>query len=437
MQRARAVIRALSERMGMGFLGSAVVVTAMGVVSASAGAVGFLLFRFGVDTSVVFSLAVFGLLLASQAVRWRAADRADQSRGMDDVGRAVERLTRDVALVANRVAVLEASGVATARNDVMALREDLDAVRRGLAETHELARASHDGLSALAAPRAPEPLAPPALVEDARARPRLSGGAPDRSGEVMAALATGRMEVLLQPIVTLPQRKIRWYEVVARLKTERGDVLLADDIAPALADPTLAARFDAEVIERSIQLVKRLQARNREVGLVVDMAPASLAGAERFRDIVEALAGAATLSGSIVLEIPQMGYRRFGPIEHEAMSAIGAHGFRFSLDQTRDLRLDTRDLADRGFRFVKVPADVLLGRSGALPADIHPADLAGLLTRYGIDLVADRVETEATVVDLLDYDVRFGQGALFSPPRPVRPEVLGDVEPERRRVAGA
>jgi cyclic-di-GMP phosphodiesterase TipF (flagellum assembly factor) len=28
------------------------------------------------------------------------------------------------------------------------------------------------------------------------------------------------------------------------------------------------------------------------------------------------------------------------------------------------------------------------------------------------------------VVDLLEYDVRFGQGFLFSPPRPVRPEAL-------------
>ena len=28
------------------------------------------------------------------------------------------------------------------------------------------------------------------------------------------------------------------------------------------------------------------------------------------------------------------------------------------------------------------------------------------------------------VVDLLDYDVRFGQGFLFSPPRPVRAEAL-------------
>ena len=57
--------------------------------------------------------------------------------------------------------------------------------------------------------------------------------------------------------------------------------------------------------------------------------------------------------------------------------------------------------------------------------DIHPADLSDLLGRFGIDLIADGIESEGTVVDLLDYDVRFGQGLLFSPPRPVRTEVLG------------
>ena len=39
-------------------------------------------------------------------------------------------------------------------------------------------------------------------------------------------------------------------------------------------------------------------------------------------------------------------------------------------------------------------------------------------------MIAERIETETTVVDLLDYDVRFGQGFLFSPPRPVRAEAL-------------
>ena len=61
-------------------------------------------------------------------------------------------------------------------------------------------------------------------------------------------------------------------------------------------------------------------------------------------------------------------------------------------------------------------------RGRASTSDIHPSDLSDLLGRFGIDLIAERIEGERAVVDLLDFDVRFGQGFLFAPPRPLRPE---------------
>jgi cyclic-di-GMP phosphodiesterase TipF (flagellum assembly factor) len=85
-------------------------------------------------------------------------------------------------------------------------------------------------------------------------------------------------------------------------------------------------------------------------------------------------------------------------------------------------------LNDRGFRFVKVPAALLFNRLGAVTADIRPADFSEQLGRFGIDLIADRIENENTVIDLLDYDVRFGQGVLFSPPRPLRAGALEGVD---------
>jgi cyclic-di-GMP phosphodiesterase TipF (flagellum assembly factor) len=94
------------------------------------------------------------------------------------------------------------------------------------------------------------------------------------------------------------------------------------------------------------------------------------------------------------------------------------------MDQVADLRLEPRDLSERGIRYVKVPAPLLLGRAGVPGADIHAADLSDLLGRFGISLISERIETEAQVVNLLDYDVRFGQGFLFSPPRPVRTDAL-------------
>jgi cyclic-di-GMP phosphodiesterase TipF (flagellum assembly factor) len=94
------------------------------------------------------------------------------------------------------------------------------------------------------------------------------------------------------------------------------------------------------------------------------------------------------------------------------------------MDHVTDLRIEPRELAARGFRFVKVPWSLLLARAATAASDIHPADFSDLLGRFGIDLIAEKIESEGTVVDLLDFDVRFGQGFLFSPPRPVRAEVL-------------
>jgi cyclic-di-GMP phosphodiesterase TipF (flagellum assembly factor) len=65
---------------------------------------------------------------------------------------------------------------------------------------------------------------------------------------------------------------------------------------------------------------------------------------------------------------------------------------------------------------------LLLDQKRTSTSDIHPSDLSDLLGRFGIDLIAERIEGERAVVDLLDYDVRFGQGFLFAPPRPLRPE---------------
>ncbi|HEY4863392.1 MAG TPA: EAL domain-containing protein, partial [Xanthobacteraceae bacterium] len=90
-----------------------------------------------------------------------------------------------------------------------------------------------------------------------------------------------------------------------------------------------------------------------------------------------------------------------------------------------------------GVRFIKVPGELMVGRGHeAANNQVHPADLADLLGRFGIDLIAERIESEALVVDLLDFDVRYGQGFLFSAPRPVRAEILqAEYAGERRAPA--
>jgi cyclic-di-GMP phosphodiesterase TipF (flagellum assembly factor) len=144
-----------------------------------------------------------------------------------------------------------------------------------------------------------------------------------------------------------------------------------------------------------------------------------------FRQFLEFLEANRALAPSLVLEFTQRALRALGPMEQESLAALAQHGFRFSMDNLTDLRIEPRDLSERGFRFVKIPATLLLDRSGSATGnDIHPEDLSDLLGRFGIDLIAEKIESESMVVDLLDHDVRYGQGFLFSAPRPVRQEAL-------------
>jgi cyclic-di-GMP phosphodiesterase TipF (flagellum assembly factor) len=254
---------------------------------------------------------------------------------------------------------------------------------------------------------------------------------------VLQAIEGHRIDLYLQPIVTLPQRKVRYYEAMSRLRTEEGDVIAAADFIDEAETAGLMPRIDNLVIFRSVQVTRRLQLKSRDVGVFCNISARTLTDANAFKQFLDFMDANRALSESLILEFTQNAYRNFGPIEMESMSALAERGFRFSMDHVSDLRLEPRELAERSFRFLKVPAKLLLNRGVAAQSDIHPEDLADLLARSGIDLVAERIENESMVLDLLDYDVRFGQGFLFSQPRPVRNEALGVGETQATTAPAA
>jgi cyclic-di-GMP phosphodiesterase TipF (flagellum assembly factor) len=61
--------------------------------------------------------------------------------------------------------------------------------------------------------------------------------------------------------------------------------------------------------------------------------------------------------------------------------------------------------------------------------DLNAADLADLTRRYGVELIAEKVETERQVVDVLELNIAYGQGNLFGEPKAVREAVLAEADP--------
>jgi len=223
-------------------------------------------------------------------------------------------------------------------------------------------------------------------------------------------------------MVSLPQRKVRFYEAVTRLRDEKDQILVAEDFIGTAEIAGLIGRIDHMVMLRCVQVLRRLMVRNKDVGVFCNVAAATLGNTGTFSQCLDFLEANRALAPSFVLEFKQATFRNLGPTEIEHLAALAQRGYRFSIDHVADLRIEPRELADRGVRYIKVPAALLLDPKQTSTSDIHPSDLSDLLGRFGIDLIAERIEGERAVVDLLDYDVRFGQGFLFAPPRPLRPE---------------
>ena len=422
-------------------IGAIFIAVCMVLIATSVGAVLFLGFKLDPRTSAILALGLLIAMALYNTISTRLQDRrilgdqiADLSRGTADLSRQMAEMSRRVAAVETR---LEAT-VSRQRGavDPMAAEiGELGGLVRQIAETvaaHESIFREHGAMppraAAVAVPEPkPEADAPLALTEtDTVTGPRrFQGMSRDAIGELVAKAAdSNRIDLYLQPIVTLPQRKVRFYEALSRLRTEQGDIIPAGDFIDVAESVGLMPKIDNMLVFRCVQVVRRLQLKSRDVGLFCNISASTLTDTIYFRQFLDFMEANRALAGSLVFEFTQEAYRAFGPLEYESLSALAERGFRFSMDHVTDLRLEAKELADRSFRFLKVPAKLLLNRAASAQSDIHAEDLADLMARSGIDLIGERIENESMVVDLLDYDVRFGQGFLFSAPRPVRAEAL-------------
>lgn len=457
----------------------------MVLIATSLGMVVYAVAGFNFAQASLVGLTALTLFVLYQAVSMRMRDRAEAGDQIADLSRGTADLARQVGEFGRRLAVVEAKLVSARSSQQdrvqhvsdeitelgtlvqqlaasVAAHEDLltsaahSVVRPEAIAAPEPATLAPAAIPPAAAPAIPAPAAvPPSVPQpetpivavapapaastvsaptvatpEAASVPALAvapsavtaPAGPNLAAAVASAVDGGRFDLYLQPMVSLPQRKVRAYEVVTRLRDNADQAIPAETYLPIAETAGLMGRIDNAILLRAVQVVRRLLVRNKDVGLFVNIAGATLSDKAAFAQCLDFLEANRALAPSLILEFKQSALRGLGPIETEHLAALAQRGFRFSIDHVTDLRFEPRELADRGVRFIKVPASLLLAAHDTASADIHPVDLSDLLGRFGIDLIAERIEGERAVVDLLDYDVRFGQGFLFAAPRPLRPE---------------
>ncbi len=403
------------------------------------------------------TVCAFVLRASGQAVQQELSLLRDHLETTRQQAAMLARMTREM-----RDAVVqqeESASQPTLSTDWIALSEIVRDIADEMAELDrrteqvegEVASLRHDSAQRLApimpswatGAVAPAMPAPAAVARDAMPEPSVSlqptglreiPGVPEIQGFgeppravrqlVAAAIAADRFELYLQRIVSLPQRKTRAYEV--SLRPDGCDPRIpTSEIRLAVEHVGHQLSFDRKLMVQTIRLARMFEQRQRDVTLVADLSQRYLLSEPAFDELRALVADAPNAPRRIVLSLPQRFFKKAIAVENEALRQLAEMGFRFMVREVTDYSFELPRLQQSNVRWMRMDAARLIAASHSeeQTLEVAAADFAALLGRRQISLLIEGVNDEATVAELIDFNIAYAQGNLFARHRPCAPRL--------------
>jgi diguanylate cyclase (GGDEF)-like protein len=234
--------------------------------------------------------------------------------------------------------------------------------------------------------------------------------------DVGLALAENRIDAHYQPIVRLDTGEVVGFEALCRMTTPSGDVISAANFHEATKDAHVAADLTQCMMLRVASDVRKWL----DMGLPFQHVGINLAAADfHAGNLQDRLCSAFEHAGvslrHIILEVTESVY--LGQREHvvaDEIKALRERGMRVALD---DFGTGFASLT----HLLTVPVDIIkIDRSfieRLVPGDAGAIIVEGVMsiaTKLGIRVVAEGIETDDQLAQLLKFGCTLGQGYLFS-----------------------
>lgn len=230
---------------------------------------------------------------------------------------------------------------------------------------------------------------------------------------VRSSLAENRVDLYLQPIVSLPSRKSVHYECFSRVRDEEGRIILPRQYMKIAESKGLIGTIDNLLLFRLIQLVRRLGKRRPNVRFFCNMSRHSIEDEEFFPQFIEFMSANDEFRNRLVFEISQDDYLQLPGDVKERLLTLGRKGFGFSMDLVKDFNKDFTMLEDFKFQYIKADLSDLLATH---PEEGDVEAMKSFLRRHGMQLIGSRIESEDDVLQALESKLEFAQGYLFGEP---------------------
>lgn len=273
------------------------------------------------------------------------------------------------------------------------------------------------------AARPEAPASPPSGGSDGASQDTGGRKAPQKTdaGERLpAGWADRDLELSLEPIVSVSQGAAAAFEVHAHILLEDGSERVVRRLSEA-ANPADLCAFELAVVKAAIHASRRKLAAEARLPLHVAVSAALLGNEAAVGELCGLLDLHSGLAKGLVFSVPAEQFAtkdntvRHGIVRLTISGAIfAAEGWPREEDALERLKL-------QGVRLVKLSADRLLDRERMRRKSPSGADLAELIDRSNMAIVAVDVASDEDAVALLDLGVDLMRGERFSPPRRLKP----------------
>jgi diguanylate cyclase (GGDEF)-like protein len=233
------------------------------------------------------------------------------------------------------------------------------------------------------------------------------------AADLRAALEAGELEVYFQPKVALRDRRVVGVECLARWEHPvHGSVAPEDFLAVAEHTGQLGTLTEL-VLNEGLRRAREWADAGRSLSVAVNVSPRTLVDIAFPARVAELLSQHRVEPERLTLEVAEMGMiggDRPGPALHRLREL----GIRLSIDDFGTGHSSLTQLHGLPIQEIKIDRSIVQG----IATDSH--DLAIVRTivdmtrHFGLDAVAEGVESELTLGVLADIGCDIGQGFLFS-----------------------
>ena len=376
-------------------------------------------------------LGLFGVLIYEVMTRrvWEAGivNRLDRSEaGQDRLARAVARTENDIETLKDGLAetatALEAQAkrLPAAAASIETRMLDVIAQRLGI-----LGKKAAPKMKIIKDDQIVElTVAPPArqTIESRMDRAFDSRGG-KYSDKALAELLRNavlhdRIEMFMQPVVSLPQRKVKMIEMLARVPAGNGFLPAERYMQVAANDTLLPAIDDLLLLQCLDSLTDPRHAIPDDVPCILNIDARTLRDTGFLNDLVTFLKRHRAMASRLVLELSQADLEALHGAALPVLQGLVKLGCRFSMDRVRKRKLNVAQMKALPIRFLKLDAAWLVQEASQQGGASRINQLKKRLDAAGIDLIVKRIESEKQMRDLLDFNIDYGQGHLFAKPEP-------------------